>query len=481
MPAAWKETLYSYRSGAGTLGARLEALARSTGLRLRLDNGRLAKAMVEPDPTASNPAAYLDRMATAQRFQWFVYNGTLYVSPADAAVTERLDLGAASGTAARQALIGLGLFEEKFGWGELDENEAAALVAGPPEYIALLKGVLGKGASERVADGPQLMVFRLKYAMAADHESVARDHVVKQAGMAALLREMLAGHSVASGAPGEPGPIAGARLAPSVAVPGGARRASFTPTIEAYAPLNAVLVRDYPERRALYQDLIAALDVAVDQVEILVTIVDAESGTLRDWSAGLTLNGVGGGLQAGSAPDAPNIVLWSLNRLNLKLRALESEGALQVVSRPSVLTLDNVGAVLDMSQSAYFKLVGERTAELKGVTVGTMLQVTPRIVAGPGEPAIQVLLNIEDGKITDTGAAGGTPQTQRNAISTQAVVRPNQALVIGGYRREQNEERESRVPVLFRIPLLGRLFGAKKNRTKQLERLFILTARVLAR
>jgi type III secretion protein C len=493
-PVAWKDTLYSYRGGGAALGERLEALAHTMGLRLRLQDGKLAKAPARPETAASNVAAYLDRLAAEQRFQWFVYNGTLYVS--DGAVTERLSLGGMSGADARQALIGLGLFEEKFGWGELDDTACAVVVAGPPAYVALLKDVIGKRAGSD--ETPQLMVFRLKHAMAADHEIATRERVTVLPGVATVLRELLATRGTAAQMDTfrGPGPLAMAAAAegPGLSAPAASSpRLPISPTIDVYAPLNAVLVRDLPDRRAMYQDLVTALDVAVDQVEILVTIVDATSGTLRDWSAGLTWNGsrgtsgadsngravIGDGGAGQDQSGAANLVLWPLSKLNLKLRALESEGALHVVSRPSLLTQDNFPAVLDMSQSAYIKLLGERSSDLKGLTVGTMLKVTPRVIGDTLDPSIQVLVDIEDGKITNPGNNETSAQTERNSISTQAVVRPGQALVIGGYRRKSDQTDQSRVPGLSRIPLLGRLFKGDHNSSEQSERLFILTARVV--
>ncbi|WP_426318479.1 type III secretion system outer membrane ring subunit SctC [Pseudoduganella sp. R-43] len=482
MPASWNDTLYSYRGEASTLGERLQAFARTMGLRLSLRDGALTRAPVPFDPHAAQASVYLDRLAAAQRFQWFVYHGVLYVSAADAQVTERVSLAGLDSAGARQALEGLGLFESKFGWGGGDDSNSTVIVAGPPDYVRLLKSVLEHKDENK--ETPQPMLFRLKYALAADHQTTVREQLLIQPGVATLLSQMVAGRRPEPF--GGPGPIALARAAQrNEPVPPGAPPAAPVPaTVEAYAPLNAVLVRDLPERRAMYQDLIMALDVPVEQVEILVTIVDAKRGTLRDWSAGLSLQGgkmggrfshAGGDAEQGGA----NLVLWSLGKLNLEMRALESEGALRVVSRPSLLTLDNVDAVLDMSQSAYVKLLGERTADLKSLTAGTLLKVTPRVIADAADPTIHLLVDIEDGRLITAGDGSSSATTERNSISTQALVHPGQALVVGGYRREQTQNGQERVPVLSKIPLLGRLFSADSDKKDELERLFILTARVV--
>jgi len=497
VPESWKDALYSYRGAPLPLEKLLSTFAQTMGLRLRLADPTLGHQLGAPASTASSPGQFMDRLASAHRLQWFVYNGELHVSNASSAVTERIRLGALNAASAKQALVGLGLFEQRFGWGELDDSLPVAIVSGPPAYVELVKGVVGKASvgGDADADAPQVMVFRLKHASAVDYEVSVRDRSTSQPGVASSLRTMLADttgrHGMLSNDFRSPGPIANARAAAADAAAAGpstpvtpVRRGAFSPSIEAYAPLNAVLVRDLPERRKLYEELIAALDVPSEQIEILVTIVDADVNKLREWSANWSLGGRDGGISVGaSAPSDGNstIVLWALDKLSLRLRALESEGSAQVISRPSVLTLDNTGAVLDMSQSAYFRLIGERTVDLKSVTVGTMLKVTPRIQNTAEGQAIQVTLDIEDGSIQNAGNKNETPLTVRSAISTRATVRPDEALVIGGYRKLQSSSNKSQVPILGSAPIVGALFRSDTGGTQERERLFILTARVVGK
>lgn len=561
-PVAWRDTLYSFRTdGEVTLSEALTHFTSTLGLELKFDDSALGRRAVRLTGKGASPSAFLDRLADAQGLDWFVHQGVLHVSARASAVNERISLGPQNPSEARDALIGIGLFESRFGWGEFNTDPPTALVSGPRAYVALVKRALAApddahGRQER----PRLMVFRLRHASAADREMRTREKTVALPGLVSTLNQLLTstralnprpraadaeagggGRDAAAWRGGNPlvdlikgvsmgdkpldaglGELPAARLplptpAPRLAGPGTAASApiastagpssqrgvagiqaedEFMPSIAAYTPLNAVLVWDLPSRQSEYRALIDELDVPTRLVEINVTILDVKANALRDWSvdlsagsgaAHLSLNagghiGTSGG-GGGTGVSGSTMVLWASDRLAVRLRALETRGQAQVLSRPSVLTMNNVGALLDMNQSAYVKLVGERATDLRTITAGTLLKVTPSIVgdaaAATGAEGIRVTLDIEDGQLTDGAAASGAPGVSNSAVSTEAVVRPGESLVVGGYRRQDRQVINKRVPGLSSIPLLGALFRGDTALHDERERLFILTARAL--
>lgn len=102
--------------------------------------------------------------------------------------------------------------------------------------------------------------------------------------------------------------------------------------------------------------------------------------------------GIEGGAALGSLVDSKGLD-YLLARVNL----LENEGNAQVVSRPTLLTQENTQAVIDHSETYYVKISGERVAELQGITYGTMLRMTPRVIQMGDRPEISLSLHIEDG------------------------------------------------------------------------------------
>ena len=502
-PDSWNSGVYAYRDAGSTLDDVLSSFARSMGVTLRLTDGvnSGARWMGGEQSDAVTPAGFLDRLAVGHGLQYFVFNNVLYVSPAARASVERIRLNSTSLQAAKEALIGLGLFEPRFGWGEAESDDGAAvIIAGPPTYARLVRQMLGHAdAVPARREEPVLMVFRLKYANADDADITVRDRTVKKPGVAAILRSTLAGDTCSQSDSGpSPSEAMAAQLQAFLAtqaqgVPMPAPRANRSadrnqasaacPSVQAYAPLNAVLVRDVPARRQVYQSAIDALDIPARQIEIRAEIIDADLDSLAEWSAQFNVGSLQTQVMANpSAGDpsagAPTVSLWWANRLDLGIHALESRGSAKILARPSVLTLDNEAAVLDLSQTASYRLVGERAVDLKSVTVGTLLQVTPRLVnEEPGSP-IRLQIQLEDGSFKSPGPADG-PLVVRGSLDTSAVVQPGQALVIGGYRRREVDNTGSHVPVLSKLPLIGRLFQADSNSDTTSERLLVITAQAL--
>jgi type III secretion protein C len=112
------------------------------------------------------------------------------------------------------------------------------------------------------------------------------------------------------------------------------------------------------------------------------------------------------------------------------------------------------------------------------VTAGTTLKVTPRLMAGENA-SIQLTVDIEDGQIQDR-QIDSLPTVRRSTLSTQAVVRQSETLMIAGYSSDQNIENEQKVPVLGDLPVVGALFANKSRTLQKRERLFLIRPKLVA-
>ncbi|MDK9445269.1 EscC/YscC/HrcC family type III secretion system outer membrane ring protein, partial [Pectobacterium atrosepticum] len=81
---------YAYSAEQTPLSAILTDFANSHGVDLVL--GNIADNEVTAKIRADNPTLFLDRLALEHRFQWFVYNNALYVSPQDEQASVRLEI-----------------------------------------------------------------------------------------------------------------------------------------------------------------------------------------------------------------------------------------------------------------------------------------------------------------------------------------------------------------------------------------------------
>ena len=270
------------------------------------------------------------------------------------------------------------------------------------------------------------------------------------------------------------------------------------PSIQSDTRLNAIIIQDIPERLPVYEKLIAQLDVPTALIEIEAMIIDINTERARElgirWSGRDGRTGFGFGAltpqpEAGTlsivrGPRGANVTSGSLlvdagNYLVSQLRLLENSGDASIQSRPSVLTTDNIGALLDLSETFYVRLQGERVATVTPVTAGTTLRVTPRLIDSPTGPMVQLIVDIEDGQIQDR-RVDNLPTVRRSAVSTQAIVQQNETLVIAGYTSDQNVQNNERIPVLGEIPAVGLLFSNKARTVQKRERWFMIKPRVVS-
>jgi type III secretion protein C len=465
----------------------------------------------------------MDKLGGVYGFNWFVYSGTLFVSPASAMTTRSISAMGSSITALRDALLELGVLDPRFGWGEL-ADQGIALVSGPPAYVKLVQRMVA--ALPLGAGGQQVAVFRLKHASVNDRTVSYRTQSVVTPGLATVLRNLILGSGSgannetlsavaaplrenppafagpdagAGGAPDGGNAAAGASSAGGSAAPkrhAGAGLRFREPTVQADPRLNAIIVQDIPDRIPIYRQLIEQLDVPSTLIEIEAMIVDVNSDNVSElgvtWGAqaGKTTFGYsdfglspsnGLPLDAGASLAPGTLGLSISNVLAARLHALETKGAANILSQPSILTADNMGALIDLSDTFYIQTTGERVATVTPVTVGTSLRVTPRYIEGSGDRRrVELTVDIEDGRIQDERKIGSLPTVRKSSISTLAIVGDGQTLLVGGYNSSQDSQQVDKVPGLGDIPLLGALFSSKSKTVQRRERLFLLRPRVVS-
>lgn len=511
-PDAWKELTFSYQEDAGSVSKVLKVFSQAMGVKTQINfPGLLEKSATNSQSILGTPIQVLDRLASTYQFQWYVYRNVLYISDYSTEGVEHIHLKSVTPAQAKQLLTGMGLFEPKFGWSELERGKrSTVVVSGPQSYLQSVKAVLARiSVEDPVDEERQIMVFPLKYASAVDVTMPSREGIAVRPGVTTILKNLLAadrsfeGGGVGEGIHGAAGLKISRNLMKSESMPSDApvqsilnplagkysinsdyqdERREDPPAIEAYPALNAVVIKDKPSRRPIYEALFRSLDVEARRIELIVTIVDVDIGKLDEWIPQISIGGSKNNIriqpQGGTdVSAAANIVLVSTNNFAIALKNSESSGHARIQSRPSIMTLDNLSAILDLSQTAYFKLVGERAVDLKSVTVGTRLKVTPRVLRESAGMHVQI--ELEDGTLQEINREGELTQSRSSFIGTQAVIEPGQSLLIGGYRRDANEETRSHVPFFSKLPAVGEFFKSETTRNHRVERLFVLSARVV--
>lgn len=447
--------------------------------------------------TPEDPAQFLDYLAQVYNLMWYFDGAVLHVYKATETRSQLLQLKLLTARELRSTLISTGIWDSRYGW-RASENKGLVYLAGPPRYVDLVVQI-AEALESRLAQKSNstgelfVEIIPLKYASATDREITYRDQTVTVPGIASVLRRVLTGVQTqikATKENEEKDINTAATTTNNIFMHNGA-------SVEAEPGLNAIIVRDTQVRLPLYRKLVAQLDQPQSRIEVGLSIVDISANDLNqlgvDWRAGIadhnsildikTTGDVdGGGVTLGSGQTFKSLLDTSnLNYLLAKIRLLESQGSAQVVSRPTLLTQENVEAVLNNSSTFYVKLIGKETAALEEVTYGTLLRITPRIVGDRfvERPEINLTLHLEDGAKIPDGSVDDVPSIRKTEISTLATVKQGQSLLIGGVYRDEVSHQLRKIPLLGDIPYLGTLFRSTTDIKRRTVRMFIIEPRII--
>ena len=447
--------------------------------------------------TPDDPAEFLDYIAQVYNLIWYFDGSVLHIYKATETRSRLLQLEMLTARELRSTLISTGVWDSRYGW-RAAENKGLVYLSGPPRYVDLViqtADALESRLVQKANSTDELFVeiIPLKYASATDRQITYRDQAVTVPGIASVLNRVLSGVQTQVEIKGNEDAETAAPKANSKSV-----SVHSAASVEAEPGLNAIIVRDTQARLPLYRQLVAQLDQPQARIEVALSIVDISANNLSqlgvDWRAGVSVGNnkivdinttgdvtggdvlLGNGQTFNSLLDATN-----LNFLLAQINLLESQGSAQVVSRPTLITQENVEAVLSNSTTFYVKLVGRETAALDEVTYGTLLRIVPRIVGDrfAERPEINLSLNLEDGAQIPDNTIDGVPSIRKTEISTLATVKQGQSLLIGGVYRDEISQQLRKVPLLGDIPYLGALFRSTNDIKRRTVRMFIIEPRIV--
>ena len=289
------------------------------------------------------------------------------------------------------------------------------------------------------------------------------------------------------------------RAAATPALPAGAQQTAVElagqVSIIADPDTNSILVRTSPKNYEQVKTILNELDRAVQQVLIKVLIAEVTHTEGQDLGAefsALNLRAGGNGQTAGSdfglgAASGGLVVNILETNFSATLRALETTGKLDVLSRPYILASDNqlasitVGQEVPIIQNSRITDTGQTINTLQYTDVGILLDVIPHI-----NPEGLVILDVapeisqltgESVPISDTASQ---PIIAKRSARSRVAVKSGQTVVIGGLMEDRRTETVSKIPLLGDLPGVGALFRRSiKSKTKT-ELLIFLTPQVAA-
>lgn len=275
--------------------------------------------------------------------------------------------------------------------------------------------------------------------------------------------------------------------------------------------LNALVVRAEPSVMTEIESIVRQLDVRRKQVLIEAAIVEV-SGDVSDalgiqWAtnpeqaqdglpfgatnfneAGAPLSDIVSAAATNNVSALPNGAFLGLvdpsgdsPSFGAIIQAIESQSNTNVLSTPSVMTLDNSEAFITVGSSVPFKTGGNGTDDnpfvIERQDVGTTLTVIPH-VQQDGLVRMEVDQVVES--ISGNNSFGAVDiVTDKRQVQTEVLVNDGNTIVLGGLIDDTLIERESRVPILGRIPILGVLFRSTSTERQKTNLMVVLRPTVV--
>ena len=279
---------------------------------------------------------------------------------------------------------------------------------------------------------------------------------------------------------------------------------------------NAVIIQDIPSVIPEVQRLLGQLDRKTQEVEIEARVVAATRNFARDLGAqvgfgwGNGPSAVGGATAVGTSPlqvttaatppyftvGTSQIPLFSNQpavgatsglsfsniassyRLDVVLTAAESRGLVKILSRPRIITQNNVQA--SVRQGVSIPIV--TAAQLGGPPTTTFVQAFLRLTVTPQitvENTIFLNLDVENTTPDFSRTVQGNPTLLTQQATTSVLVTDGGTAVIGGVIQTQNSVTVQQVPLLGSVPGLGYLFKRRAVSTQTQELLFFVSPKII--
>ena len=188
--------------------------------------------------------------------------------------------------------------------------------------------------------------------------------------------------------------------------------------------------------------------------------------------------------------DAPHLVTstFSISEFGAVMSLYESQNNVRLVSNPTVVTLNNVEASINIGEEYpipnYTYNQEQGSFEISGFTykpIGINLKVTPQI-NNAGFVKLNILPEVSSrsGEVSFGGASGASiPIIATRKAITQVSLKNGHTLGIGGLIENQKTKGTSKVPVIGEIPVLGSLFKSKSDALKTRNLIIFITAKTL--
>lgn len=265
---------------------------------------------------------------------------------------------------------------------------------------------------------------------------------------------------------------------------------------------NVIIVRGSRTDLAEAVEIVSKLDVRTPQVLIESNLIETNPTFSRSLAmemdglfsggrvdmAGRYIAGTpfSGGLQGNAVPGVlslPNTGFkWGYfgNNINAVLSAAEAEGNAKIISRPSVVTLNNVESTIESARIRRVvtssATVGE-AGSVREIRAGIILKVKPQVSA---DGFVLLNIGVKSSTFDFSRENQGIPDENLREAKASVLVRDGETVVIGGILKDTSSNNTAGVPYLKDIPVLGWIFSRFSVQKDSEELVVFITPRIIA-
>jgi len=282
---------------------------------------------------------------------------------------------------------------------------------------------------------------------------------------------------------------------------------------------NTIIISDVEERVNLIEQLIHVFDKATPQVSIEAKVIEATSNFIRNlgiqwgWKGvvdpfygnqtslqfpnrminngalipqGIATKGIAGPLGGYAinlpAPAFSSALGFSFAnvldtfRIDMALSAMETSGEGRIISTPSIVTQNNTQAEIIQGRQIPLQTTANFTVTTRYQNAALELRVTPQIAH---DGTITLTLDIQNNSADFGNLVNGIPPLITQSTKTTVTIPDGGTTVIGGIYRTEDSITQDKVPLLHKIPILGKLFKSSARKRENRELLIFITPRII--
>jgi Flp pilus assembly secretin CpaC len=160
-------------------------------------------------------------------------------------------------------------------------------------------------------------------------------------------------------------------------------------------------------------------------------------------------------------PQFTQASLSLVNQVLPRIDLAQAQGWARLRRQAMVVTANGTAAIFDAGGEVNVPIVAGLSAQIRTITFGSILRMTPRYDAQSGR--IEVQMDADLSELTEPYLPGGPPSRRRTQLTSVVNLEPGQAMMMSGVVSRSERESQGGLPGLSQIPIIGVLFGTNQR------------------